>query len=100
MYHVIADPPRGAPYPELFVSEADFAARCGWLARHGYQAVTQRDLWNHWHRGAPLSRRGRSCISFDDGYRSVADAALSADATALVARVVNLTVKNLASPAD
>ena len=35
MYHVVADPRPGAPYPELFVSEPDFAAQMRWLDRHG-----------------------------------------------------------------
>jgi hypothetical protein len=75
MYHVIGDPPATAPYPQLFVSERDFAAQMRWLARHGYRAVTQRDVWNHWHRGASLPRKP-VVISFDDGYRSVAQSAL------------------------
>ncbi len=94
MYHVIADPPPGAPYPELFVSEADFAAQMRWLARHGYQAVTQRDLWNHWHRGAALPPRP-IVLSFDDGYRSVADAAFPHLQPRSWPGVLNLTVKNL-----
>ena len=31
MYHVIADPPADAPYPELYVSGDDFARQIGWL---------------------------------------------------------------------
>ena len=84
----------GAPYPELFVSEADFAAQMRWLARHGYQAVTQRDLWNHWHRGAALPPRP-IVLSFDDGYRSVADAAFPHMQRRSWPGVLNLTVKNL-----
>lgn len=94
MYHVIADAPPGAPYPELYVSEADFAAQLRWLARHGYQAVTQRDLWNHWHRGAALPARP-IVLSFDDGYRSVADAAFPHMQRRSWPGVLNLTVKNL-----
>ena len=94
MYHVIADPPSGAPYPELYVSAADFAAQLRWLERHGYRAVTQRDVWNHWHRGGALPRKP-IVISFDDGYRSVAVAALPEMRRRSWPGVLNLTVKNL-----
>ena len=94
MYHVIADPPSGAPYPELYVSASGFAAQMRWLARHGYRAVTQRDVWNHWHRGQALPRKP-IVISFDDGYRSVAEAALPEMRRRSWPGVLNLTVKNL-----
>jgi peptidoglycan/xylan/chitin deacetylase (PgdA/CDA1 family) len=94
MYHVIADAPAGAPYPDLYVSESDFAGQMRWLARHGYTAVTQRDLWNHWHRGTPLPPKP-IVISFDDGYRSVAEAALPHMQKRSWPGVLNLTVKNL-----
>jgi len=94
MYHVVTDPPAGAPYPELFVSKSDFAAQMRWLARHGYRAVTQRDVWNHWHRGTALPRKP-VVISFDDGYRSVAEAALPEMRRRSWPGVLNLTVKNL-----
>jgi peptidoglycan/xylan/chitin deacetylase (PgdA/CDA1 family) len=94
MYHVIGDPPAGAPYPQLYVSERDFAAQVRWLARRGYRAVTQRDVWNHWHRGAPLPSKP-IVFSFDDGYRSVAEAALPHLRARSWPGVLNLTVKNL-----
>ena len=94
MYHVIAKAPSGAPYPDLYVSERDFAGQMSWLARHGYRAVTQRDVWNHWHRGAVLPRKP-IVISFDDGYRSVYDAALPHMQARSWPGVLNLTVKNL-----
>ncbi len=94
MYHVIADPPAGAAYPQLFVGEADFAAQMRWLARHGYRAVTLRDVWDHWHRGATLPPKP-VVISFDDGYRSVAQAALPHLKARSWPGVLNLTVKNL-----
>lgn len=94
MYHVIADPPAGAPYPELYVGSSDFAAQMRWLERHGYRAVTQRDVWNQWHRGTALPRKP-IVISFDDGYRSVADAALPEMRRRSWPGVLNLTVKNL-----
>jgi peptidoglycan/xylan/chitin deacetylase (PgdA/CDA1 family) len=94
MYHVIAEAPAGAPYPDLYVSESDFAGQMRWLARHGYTAVTQRDLWNHWHRGSALPKKP-VVISFDDGYRSVAEAALPHMQKRSWPGVLNLTVKNL-----
>ena len=94
MYHVIADPPAGAAYPQLFVGEADFGAQMRWLARHGYRAVTLRDVWDHWHRGTKLPPKP-VVISFDDGYRSVAQAALPHLQARSWPGVLNLTVKNL-----
>lgn len=94
MYHVIGDAPAGAPYPQLWVGEAEFAAQMRWLARHGYRAVTQRDVWDHWHRAAALPRKP-IVISFDDGYRSVAQAALPHMRPRAWPGVLNLTVKNL-----
>ena len=42
MYHVLADSPAGAPYPQLYVRPADFAAQVRWLAQQGYHAVSLR----------------------------------------------------------
>ncbi len=94
MYHVVSDPPAGAPYPQLYVSESDFAGQMRWLARHGYHAVTQRAVWDHWHRGRALPARP-IVISFDDGYRSVATAARPHLQAYGWPGVLNLTVKNL-----
>ena len=74
MYHVIGNPRAGAPYPDLFVRPTDFAGQMRWLDRHGYKAVTLRAVWDHWHHGAPLPEKP-VVVSFDDGYRSVAQAA-------------------------
>jgi len=62
MYHVIAMPPAGVPFP-------DFAGQMRWLARHGYHAVTLHSVYEYWVAGAPLPRRA-IVISFDDGYLS------------------------------
>ena len=94
MYHVIADPPLDAPYPELYVRAADFAGQMRWLERHGYQPVTLRAVWDHWRRGAPLPERA-IVVSFDDGHRSVALAALPTMRDRGLPGVLNLTVKNL-----
>jgi peptidoglycan/xylan/chitin deacetylase (PgdA/CDA1 family) len=94
MYHVIADPRADAPYPQLFVGATDFADQMRWLERHGYRAVTLRAVWDHWHRRAPLPKRP-IVVSFDDGYRSVAHAALPPMRERGWPGVLNLTVKNL-----
>jgi hypothetical protein len=69
MYHVIAEHPAGASYPELYVRPGDVAGQMRWLARHRYHAVTLRQVYDHWMRGAPLPRRP-VVITFDDGYLS------------------------------
>src|SRR4029450_6409721 len=53
MYHVIAAPPLGAAYPELYVDRPTFAREVAWLAAHGFHAVTLQAVYDHWH-GAPL----------------------------------------------
>ena len=75
MYHVIADPPSGAPYPGLYVSKAEFAAQVRWLESRGYRAVTLTQAYDHWRYGKPLPRRP-IVFTFDDGYRSVYETAL------------------------
>jgi peptidoglycan/xylan/chitin deacetylase (PgdA/CDA1 family) len=94
MYHVIADPRADAPFPQLFVRPTDFAGQMRWLARHGYHPVTLRAVWNHWRHGAPLPSKP-IVVSFDDGYRSVAHAALPPMRERHWPGVLNLTVKNL-----
>ena len=69
MYHVIAAPPAGVPFPDLFVRPADFGAQMKWLAQHGYEAVTLRRVYDYWQTGASLPPRP-IVISFDDGYLS------------------------------
>jgi peptidoglycan/xylan/chitin deacetylase (PgdA/CDA1 family) len=75
MYHVLGDPPAGAPYPDLYVRASDFAGQMRRLERDGFQAVTLRRVWDHWRHGAPLPRKP-IVVSFDDGYRSTAEVAL------------------------
>jgi peptidoglycan/xylan/chitin deacetylase (PgdA/CDA1 family) len=68
MYHVIATPTPGTPYPGLWVPTRTFAAQMRALRRAGYHAITLGAAYAAWHRGAPLPRRP-VVISFDDGYR-------------------------------
>ena len=94
MYHVIADPPLGTPYSELFVSRADFQGQMRWLEHRGYRPVTLRAVWDHWHRGAALSQKP-IVITFDDGYREVAHDALPTMRERQWPGVLNLAVKNI-----
>src|SRR5579859_6399009 len=54
MYHVILPAPPGAPFPGLYVPRPEFAAQMHALAAAGYHAVTMNEMWDNWHRGAPL----------------------------------------------
>lgn len=57
MYHVVKAPPPGAPNPGLYVSPRDFAGQVGWLARHGYRAVTLRRVFDYTRALAVLRAR-------------------------------------------
>lgn len=94
MYHVIADPPPGAPWPHLYVSRAELARQIHWLARAGYTAVTLSDVWRHWQGRGPLPRRP-VVLTFDDGHRSIVTAALPLLRARGWAAVLNLKLRNL-----
>lgn len=94
MYHVIADPPKNAPFPELYVDPGSFKAQIAWLHTHGFQAVTLRAVYNHWARGTRLPQHP-VVITFDDGYRSNFTAAFPALKARRWPGVVNLKVKNM-----
>lgn len=66
-YHVIGNPPAGAPFPELYVGRGAFAAQLRWLRTHGYHAVSLRRVYDYWRRGLALPPRP-IVLSFDDGY--------------------------------
>ena len=70
MYHLINDPPDGAPLPELYVSKADFAGQMRWLKAKGYTAVTLQRVYDLWTKGVALPPRP-VVLTFDDGYRSI-----------------------------
>jgi peptidoglycan/xylan/chitin deacetylase (PgdA/CDA1 family) len=75
MYHVIAVPPAGVRFPELFVRPSDFSAEMEWLAQKGFHAVTLHQVYDYWYGGAALPPHP-IVISFDDGYLSQATHAL------------------------
>jgi len=70
MYHRINIVTRSTPIVSrgLTVHPADFARQMRWLKRHGYETVTQRELFGALICGRPLGRRP-IIITFDDGYR-------------------------------
>jgi peptidoglycan/xylan/chitin deacetylase (PgdA/CDA1 family) len=70
MYHVIAAPPSGAPFPELYVQPGEFAAQMQALKAGGWHAVTLDQLRANWQHGARLPAGKPIVITFDNGYRS------------------------------
>jgi peptidoglycan/xylan/chitin deacetylase (PgdA/CDA1 family) len=94
MYHVVSSPPAGAPYPELYVSRASFAAQVGWLAGHGYHAVTLQQVFDSW-RGAGTLPARPVVFSFDDGYLSQVTNALPVLKARKWPGVLNLEYRNL-----
>jgi peptidoglycan/xylan/chitin deacetylase (PgdA/CDA1 family) len=70
MYHVIASPPAGAPFPGLYVAPAEFAAQMRALKRAGWTTVTLDELAAYWREGVSLPAGKPIVVSFDNGYRS------------------------------
>jgi peptidoglycan/xylan/chitin deacetylase (PgdA/CDA1 family) len=70
MYHVIAAPPPGAPFPGLYVAPSEFAAQVQALKRAGWHAVTLDQVQTYWQRGVPLGAGKPIVLSFDNGYQS------------------------------
>jgi peptidoglycan/xylan/chitin deacetylase (PgdA/CDA1 family) len=70
MYHVIAAPPPGAPFPGLYVAPSQFAAQMQALKHAGWHAVTLDEVEAYWRRGAPLGAGKPIVLSFDNGYQS------------------------------
>src|SRR5437870_4198706 len=70
MYHVIAPPPAGAPFPGLYVTPSEFAEQMRALKSAGWHAVTMDQLHAYWQRGAPLGAGKPIVLTFDHGYRS------------------------------
>jgi peptidoglycan/xylan/chitin deacetylase (PgdA/CDA1 family) len=70
MYHVIAAPPGGAPFPGLYVQPQEFAAQMQALKQAGWHAVTLDQLQAYWTKGAKLPTGRPIVITFDNGYHS------------------------------
>jgi peptidoglycan/xylan/chitin deacetylase (PgdA/CDA1 family) len=70
MYHVIADPPAGAPFPGLYVPPAEFREQMQALKRSGWQAVTMDQALARRRRPATTGGGRPIVISFDNGYRT------------------------------
>ena len=70
MYHVIAPPPPGAPFPGLYVQADLFAAQMQALKAAGWHAVTLDQLHAYWTHGARLPAGRPIVLTFDNGYRS------------------------------
>jgi peptidoglycan/xylan/chitin deacetylase (PgdA/CDA1 family) len=70
MYHVIAAPPAGAPFPGLYVSPQEFAEQMQALKDTGWHAVTLDQLASYWRRGTPLGAGRPVVLTFDNGYQS------------------------------
>jgi peptidoglycan/xylan/chitin deacetylase (PgdA/CDA1 family) len=70
MYHVIAAPPSGAPFPGLYVQPQEFAAQMQALKQAGWHAVTLDQLQAYWTKGAKLPAGKPIVLTFDNGYHS------------------------------
>jgi peptidoglycan/xylan/chitin deacetylase (PgdA/CDA1 family) len=70
MYHVIAPPPPGAPFPGLYVQPAEFSEQMRALKQAGWHAVTLDQVAANWKRGASLGAGKPIVLSFDNGYQS------------------------------
>ena len=70
MYHVIAAPPPGAPFPGLYVTPSEFAAQMRALKSAGWHAVTLDQVEDYWREGVPLGSGKPIVLSFDNGYQS------------------------------
>ena len=94
MYHVIDAPPASAPFPDLYVSRRELAEQMSWLDAAGYEAVTLQRVIDAWNGRATLPSQP-VVLTFDDGYRSHATAALPVLAAHRWPGVLNLDVSNL-----
>jgi peptidoglycan/xylan/chitin deacetylase (PgdA/CDA1 family) len=70
MYHVIAAPPSGAPFPGLYVAPSEFAEQMQALKSAGWHAVTMDEVQAYWQHGASLGAGKPVVLTFDNGYRS------------------------------
>jgi peptidoglycan/xylan/chitin deacetylase (PgdA/CDA1 family) len=95
-FHVIGDPPPGAPHPGLYDSPPTFRAQIAWLALHGYHGVTLDALHRYWRSAGWLALPRRPIVlSFDDGYRQDVSIALPVLRARRWPAVLNLQIGNL-----
>jgi peptidoglycan/xylan/chitin deacetylase (PgdA/CDA1 family) len=94
MWHVVAQPRPGTPYPDLWVSPAQFHAQIAALRSAGFTAVTMGELWRAWHGTGRLPSRP-VVLSFDDGDISHLTHAAPVLADAGWPGVLNLAVNHL-----
>jgi len=67
MYHVIGEPAGDVPYPDLYLSVADFREQVDWLEENGYTPVTLIQVQDSWYGDGTLPLKP-VVLSFDDGY--------------------------------
>jgi peptidoglycan/xylan/chitin deacetylase (PgdA/CDA1 family) len=95
-FHLIGDPPPGAPNPGLYDSPATFRAQVAWLALQGYHAVTLDALYRSWRTAGWLALPRRPIVlTFDDGYPQDVSVALPVLRTRHWPAVLNLQIGNL-----
>jgi peptidoglycan/xylan/chitin deacetylase (PgdA/CDA1 family) len=70
MYHVIAAPPAGAPFPGLYVEPREFAEQMRALKDAGWHAVTPDQVRAYWREGVALPPGKPIVLTFDNGYQS------------------------------
>jgi peptidoglycan/xylan/chitin deacetylase (PgdA/CDA1 family) len=70
MYHVVAPPPVGAPFPGLYVPPDEFAAQMQALKSAGWHPVTLDQLRAYWQHGSRLPPGKPIVLTFDNGYHS------------------------------
>jgi len=97
MYHVIAPPPPGAKYPNLWVAPAELRAQVAALARAGFHGVTLDAVLDGW-AGKDTLPPHPIVLSFDDGYLSQGKDAGAILRDAGWPGVLNLALHNLGTP--
>jgi peptidoglycan/xylan/chitin deacetylase (PgdA/CDA1 family) len=97
MYHVTKAAPAGTPYPELWVSPADFKGQMAWLADNGYTGITMAQLFKYWDQGFKLPKKP-VVVTFDDGYPSQSTTARRVLASHHWPGTLFLELKNVDNP--
>ena len=70
MYHVVAAPPSGAPFPGLYVTPSEFAEQMHALSSAGWRATTLDRLAAYWRGSGGLGPGKPIVLTFDNGYQS------------------------------